>query len=174
MIPSATVPSAVANSTRVQSFSSGARSSETDPPFLTLIVRGSSIGALPRRVRPAPTTCCRDAEPPAPAPRQRLVVRSFSGPSTRGSQRAPRRSHLRRRPVARTLHRGRTHLDELCQKPVMPAVSPRVAAPLTSRIWQSCAQTLPGRGTETSRNRLRLNPAGGQPAEGPSLPHTAP
>ena len=43
------------------------------------------------------------------------------------------------------LHRGRTHLDELCQKSVVPAVSPRVAAPLTSRIWQSSAQTLPFR-----------------------------
>ena len=34
-----------------------------------------------------------------------------------------------RRAIIRPLHRGRTHLDELCQKPVVPAVSPRVALP---------------------------------------------
>ena len=55
MTASATVRSAVATSSRVQSFSYGPRSSETNPPALTLIVLGSLIGALPRRVHRAPT-----------------------------------------------------------------------------------------------------------------------
>ena len=57
------------------------------------------------------------------------------------------------------LHRGRTHLDELCQKPVVPAVSPRVAAPLTSRIWQSLHQSVPTIDQQSSPSNLPTTPS---------------
>lgn len=65
MTPSATVRSAVSTSSCIQSFSFAP--SVTDPPFLTVIVFGPFLGALPRRVCRAPTRGRRDAEPPASA-----------------------------------------------------------------------------------------------------------
>ena len=61
--------------------------------------------------------------------------------------------------IIRPLHRGRTHLDELCQKPIVPAVSPRVAAPLTSRLWQSLGQTLPTIDHQPSPSNLPTTPS---------------
>ena len=56
---------------------------------------------------------------------QRELPRSFSAPPAGRSQRTSHRCNLRSRPIARTLPRGRTHLDELCQKTTTSAVSSR-------------------------------------------------
>ena len=88
--------------------SSGPRSSETNPPSLTLIVLGSLFGALPHRFRRAPTTGRRAAEAGLwarasresspfsanPTPRRCAITRGESGSAAaRRTQSTP--THLR-------------------------------------------------------------------------------